>query len=330
MVLTLTQPGGLDWRWGGTLPSAKAPAGAVREVVLAAPRGFCAGVVRAIGLVEEALARHGAPVYVRRAIVHNPHVVARLEALGAVVVQEVDQVPQGAVVVFSAHGVSRAVRAAAEARGLTTVDATCPLVQKVHDEVRRYLAEGYGVVLIGHPAHDEVVGTLGQAPGAIQLVQTAAQAAQVKVSDPGRVACVSQTTLTPGDVAPVVDALRARFPRLRLPEADDICYATHQRQTATRRLAEMVDVVLVLGDVTSSNSQRLREVAATGGRPAHLVGTIAELRPEWLVGATSVGLTAGASTPEWIVQEAAAYFQARGASLSVGAEPAKGPWESVA
>lgn len=322
----------------GRCPSATSrPRGDIQRVTLATPRGFCAGVIRAIRTVEGALARFGAPVYVRRAIVHNPHVVARLEARGTVVVREVYEVPAGGVVVFSAHGVGREVRAVAEARGLRIVDATCPLVSKVHHEVQRYVAEGYDVVLIGHPGHDEVNGTLGQASGRIQIVPSAAAVERLIVRDPDRVACVTQATLTPDDVQPVIRALRARFPRLVRPGAADICDATQQRQAAVRRLAAAVDVVLVLGDATSSNSQRLREVAAAGGRPAYLIGTIADLRPEWLAGATSVGLTAGASTPDWLVGEAAAYFQARGATLYEGTTPAglhvgesREQWASVA
>ncbi len=301
---------------GGARPAPARSAGAVRQVVLATPRGFCAGVVRAIQLVEGALARYGAPVYVRRAIVHNPHVVAQLAASGAIVVPEVEQVPTGGVVVFSAHGVGQAVRAAAAARRLRVVDATCPLVLKVHSTVRRFLAADFDVVLIGRPGHDEVNGLLGQAPGRIHLVPTAADVRRVQARDPQRVACVTQTTLTSEDVEPVVAALQARFPGLKQQSADDICSASRQRQAAVRRLAQAVDLVLVLGDESSSNSQRLREVAAAGGGPAYLIGSIAELRTEWLAHAASLGLAAGASTPEWLVREAADYFVVRGASLN--------------
>ncbi len=291
------------------------PAVQVHRVVLATPRGFCAGVVRAIGMVEDALADYGAPVYVRRAIVHNPYVMARLEARGAIVVPEVDLVPEGAVVVFSAHGVARSVRDAAATRRLRVVDATCRLVLKVHSAVRRFLAAGYEVVLIGRPGHDEVNGTLGQATGGIYLAQTAADVARLPIKEPRRVAYATQTTLTPEDVAPVVAALRARFPHLVRQGADDVCSASRQRQAAVRRLAAATDLVLILGDATSSNSQRLREVAAAAGRPAYLIGSIADLRPEWLAGVATVGLAAGASTPEWLVREAADHFTACGASL---------------
>ncbi len=286
-----------------------------RRVVLAAPRGFCAGVVRAVDMVEDALLRFGAPVYVRRAIVHNPHVVARLEERGAVVVREVDEVPPGGVVVFSAHGVAQAVRASASARGLSVVDATCPFVARIHRQVQRFVAEGYDVVLVGHPGHDEVIGTRGQAPGHVHVVETPADVQRLAIPSPGPVACVTQTTLNPEDVEPVVRALRARFPRLAQLNVDDVCLATRRRQSAVRRLAAKVDVVLVLGDSTSSNSQRLREIAAGAGRPAYLIGTIADLQPAWLEGVESVGLAAGASTPEPLIQEAAAYFQRRGATL---------------
>jgi 4-hydroxy-3-methylbut-2-enyl diphosphate reductase len=287
----------------------------VERLIVVAPRGFCAGVVRAVELVELALARLGAPVYVRRAIVHNPHVVRRLEQMGAVFVQEVEDVPAGAPVIVSAHGVAPVVRHAAAARGLALIDATCPLVAKVHQEVLRFVAGGYDVILVGHAGHDEVIGTLGQVPGRVHLVQRPEDVAGVVVRDPGRVACVTQTTLSPDDVAPVVDALRARFPALAQPRVDDICFATKNRQAAVRWLARQVDVVLVLGDPTSSNSVRLREVATAEGTPAYLLGRIDELQSSWLEGATAAGLTAGASTPEALVQEAVEYFRARGATV---------------
>ena len=272
----------------------------VDRVVLVSPRGFCAGVVRAIATVERALVMFPAPVYVRRAIVHNAEVVARLAAAGAVFVDELDEVPRGAVVVFSAHGVPASVREQASARDLLVVDATCPLVAKVHREVRRFKKLGFDVLLIGHAGHDEVVGTLGQAPG-VRLVEQVVDISRLPVTNPDKVACVTQTTLSPEDVAPVIGELRRRFPDLAEPLASDICYATRNRQGAVSWLARKVDVVLVVGDATSSNSQHLRETAGETGTPAYLIGTAADLRNEWLSHASVVGVTAGASTPEDVV-----------------------------
>jgi 4-hydroxy-3-methylbut-2-enyl diphosphate reductase len=272
----------------------------LERVVLVSPRGPCAGVVRAIATVERALAIFPPPVFVRRAIVHNRHVVARLSAAGATFVGELDEVPEGAVVILSAHGVSRAVRDEAERRHLMIVDATCPLVAKVHHEVRRYRRQGFDVVLIGHAGHEEVVGTLGQAPG-VRLIERAEDVAELRVVDPRRVACVMQTTLSQREVAPVVDRLAARFPFLERPVADDICYATRNRQAAVDWLARVVDVVLVVGDQASSNSQHLCEIARATGTPTWLLGDVGELEAGWLEGATSVGVTAGASTPDDLV-----------------------------
>jgi 4-hydroxy-3-methylbut-2-en-1-yl diphosphate reductase len=285
----------------------------VRRVLLVSPRGFCAGVVRAIDTVERALEHYGPPVYVRRAIVHNHYVVADLARRGAVFVDELAEVPPDAVVVLSAHGVSRRVEQQAVELGLRAIDATCPLVAKVHREVERFVAEGYQVVLIGHAGHDEVAGTLGRADG-VRLVSTVADVERLEVRDRDRVACVTQTTLVPGEVDRVVAALRARFPRLVLPPSEDVCYATRNRQGAARWLAERSDVVLVLGDRTSSNAQRLREVASAR-RPAFLLDSIAALDPGWLSGAETIGITAAASTPDLLVQAAAAYFVERGATL---------------
>jgi 4-hydroxy-3-methylbut-2-en-1-yl diphosphate reductase len=270
------------------------------RVVLVSPRGFCAGVVRAIATVERALARFGPPVYVRRAIVHNAHVVSRLAAAGAIFVEELDEIPKGAVVVLSAHGVPASVREQATARDLRVVDATCPLVAKVHREVRRFSNLGFDVLLIGHAGHDEVVGTLGQAP-TVRLVEDVSDASSLRVADPDRVAYVTQTTLSPQDIAPVVDQLRQRFPHLAQPAAADICYATRNRQAAIEWLAGNVDVVLVVGDPTSSNSRHLREAASATGTPAYLIGSVAELRDAWLSNVNDVGVTAGASTPEDLV-----------------------------
>lgn len=274
----------------------------VRTVLLASPRSFCAGVERAIEVVERALAdRRGAPVYVRKQIVHNAHVVADLAARGAVFVDELAEVPDGATVVFSAHGVSPAVRAEADRRGLAVIDATCPLVTKVHAEARRFAARGDTVILIGHAGHEEVEGTLGEAPGRTVLVQDAAEAAQVRVPDPARVSYLTQTTLATDETAEVLDVLRARFPALRGPASEDICYATTNRQDALRAIAAESDLVLVVGSTNSSNSQRLVELAGRHGRPAYLVDGPAEVRPEWLAGVQVVGLTAGASAPPGLV-----------------------------
>lgn len=272
----------------------------IERVVLVSPRGFCAGVVRAVAAVERALAVHRPPVYVRRAIVHNAHVAARLNAAGAVFVDELDQVPPGSPVVFGAHGVSAAVREQAKARQLPVVDATCPLVEKVHREVRRYRRRGYDVLVVGHAGHDEVVGTVGQAAG-VQLVEDLSQVAGVQVERPDRVACVTQTTLRPQDALPVVTALRERFPALAEPSAQDICYATRNRQTAVEWLARRVDVVLVVGDPNSSNSQRLCEAASATGCPAYLIPEAAEVDASRLANAAVIGVTAGASTPDHLV-----------------------------
>jgi 4-hydroxy-3-methylbut-2-enyl diphosphate reductase len=283
-------------------------------VVVVSPRGFCAGVVRAIETVERALAVFPAPVYVRRAIVHNAHVVSRLAAVGAVFVDDLEEVPRGAVVIFSAHGVPPGVRAQARARDLRVIDATCPLVSKVHREVRRYCRRGFDVLLIGHAGHDEVVGTLGQAPD-VRLVEDLSEVRRLTVADPDRVACVTQTTLSPQDVAPVIDALRFRFPGLVQPAAADICYATRNRQAAVAWLARNSDVVLVVGDRTSSNSARLCEAARAIGTPAHLIGCAAELDDDWITEVAVVGVSAGASTPQAVVAEVVDRLRRGGAVL---------------
>ncbi|MBW4721277.1 4-hydroxy-3-methylbut-2-enyl diphosphate reductase [Saccharothrix obliqua] len=276
---------------------------ALPVVLLASPRSFCAGVERAVEIVEKLLAQRGGPIHVRKQIVHNTHVVADLEARGAVFVDELDAVPDGATVVFSAHGVSPAVRAEAARRGLDVVDATCPLVTKVHAEARRFVARGDTVVLIGHAGHEEVDGTLGEAPDRMLLVETVADVARLEVPDPTRVSYLTQTTLAADETAELVAALRARFPLLRGPAAADICYATTNRQDAVREVARDADVVLVVGSANSSNSVRLVELARRQGTPAHLVEDAADIRPEWLVGARVVGLTAGASAPPRLVDE---------------------------
>ncbi|HUZ10193.1 MAG TPA: 4-hydroxy-3-methylbut-2-enyl diphosphate reductase [Acidimicrobiales bacterium] len=274
-----------------------------RDVVLAAPRSFCAGVERAIEIVERALARFGPPVYVRRQIVHNSHVVERLRSMGAVFVQELAEVPDGAVVVIAAHGVPPEVRAEADRRGnLTVVDATCPLVAKVHHEARRYLAQDYQMVLIGHPDHEEVAGTLGEAPDRIRLLQHAAEVDQLDFGSAERVAFLTQTTLATDETSVIVDALRTRFPRIVGPHGDDICYATQNRQDAVRSLAQRCELVLVVGSPNSSNAARLVEVARREGSRAELVEDESDLRLAWLDGTRSIGLTAGASAPELLVQ----------------------------
>ena len=273
------------------------------RVVLAQPRGFCAGVVRAVDIVERALEIYGAPVYVRHEIVHNRRVVDGLRAKGARFVDEVEDVPEGAVTVFSAHGVARKVVDDAGARGLRAIDATCPLVSKVHNEARRYARQGYEVVLIGHPGHPEVEGTMGQAPGEVRLVSDLADAAALAPADPERLAYVTQTTLSVDDTREIIAALKKRFPKIRGPDVKDICYATQNRQTAVRRLAERSDVILVLGADYSSNSNRLRELGEEAGTESHLIPDAESLDPAWLDGVGTVGITAGASAPEELVQE---------------------------
>src|SRR5437762_5013751 len=273
------------------------------DVILANPRGFCAGVDRAISIVEQALQQFGAPIYVRHEVVHNKFVVSGLERLGAVFVDDLAQVPPGSIVVFSAHGVSRAVRAEAGARGLRVFDATCPLVTKVHLEVAKMREHGREVVMIGHAGHPEVEGTMGQSDGGIHLVQSTADVARLQVRDPENLAYVTQTTLSIDDAAAVVGALRHRFPSIVGPKRDDICYATQNRQDAVKLLAPQCDVVIVVGSPNSSNSNRLREVAEHMGADAYMVDSADDLRPEWLAGKRRVGVTAGASAPEILVSE---------------------------
>ncbi len=273
------------------------------QAILAQPRGFCAGVDRAIEIVERALERFGAPVYVRHEIVHNDHVVGRLRALGAVFVDDVDQVPDGAVLIFSAHGVSRAVRRQADGRELQVFDATCPLVTKVHIEVARMRREGREVVMIGHAGHPEVEGTMGQVDDGIHLVQSVDDVARLHIADPERVGCVTQTTLSVDDAREIVAALRKRFPSIAEPHKQDICYATQNRQDAVKLMAPQCDLVLVIGSPTSSNSNRLREVAQKMGCEARLIGSADELDPAWLEGKRRIGVTAGASAPEVLVGE---------------------------
>jgi 4-hydroxy-3-methylbut-2-enyl diphosphate reductase len=276
---------------------------APRDVVLAAPRSFCAGVDRAIEIVEAALRRYPHPIYVRRQIVHNAHVVDDLQRRGVIFVDELDEIPDGTTVVFSAHGVAPAVRAEAARRELNVIDATCPLVAKVHTEARRFVAKDKQVLLVGHAGHDEVEGTLGQAPGRISLVQNVAEAETVEVADPESVAFVLQTTLGLDEAAATVGALRRRFPLIESSASDDICYATTNRQRAVAAIVPDSDVLLVVGSANSSNSRRLVEVAEAMGKPAHLIDDVSEVLPEWLAGASSVGVTAGASAPPQLVDE---------------------------
>ena len=273
------------------------------KAVLAQPRGFCAGVDRAIAIVERALERYGPPVYVRHEIVHNDHVVGELRARGAVFVDELSEVPDGAVVVFSAHGVSRAVRDEAQARGFELFDATCPLVTKVHVEVARMRREGLEVVMIGHRGHPEVEGTMGQADGGMHLVESVDDVARLAPADPDRLAYVTQTTLSVDDCRAIVTALKERFPGIAEPKKQDICYATQNRQDAVKAMAPQSDLVLVIGSPTSSNSNRLREVAEKMGCEARMIGSAAELDPAWLQDKRSIGVTAGASAPEVLVEE---------------------------
>lgn len=277
------------------------------QVLLANPRGFCAGVDRAIDIVERALELFGAPVYVRHEVVHNRHVVERLRTLGAVFVEELLEVPEGATVIFSAHGVSRAVEEEARERRLAVFNATCPLVTKVHMEVQRYAREGRDVILIGHAGHPEVEGTMGRFDGShggrMHLVQSLADVAALEVRDPARLAFVTQTTLSMDDTAEIVAALRQRFPGLATPRKEDICYATQNRQDAVKKLLEQCDVLLVVGSRSSSNSNRLRELADRAGVPGYLIDGPQELRVEWLEGKRAIGVTAGASAPEVLVRQ---------------------------
>ena len=282
------------------------------EVILANPRGFCAGVERAIDIVERALELHGAPIYVRHEIVHNRYVVENLRAKGAVFVEELDEVPAGSTVIFSAHGVSKAVRADAERRGLKVFDATCPLVTKVHVEVTRMLREGYEVVMIGHRGHPEAEGTMGQSTRGMHLVETVDDVARLEPRS-AKLAYVTQTTLSVDDAAAIIAALKARFPQIAGPKKDDICYATQNRQDAVKFMAPQCDVVIVVGSPNSSNSNRLREVSENIGVPAYLVDSAQDLRPEWVAGKRRIGVTAGASAPEVLVDELIARLKALGA-----------------
>ena len=283
------------------------------EVLLANPRGFCAGVERAIRIVERALELHGAPIYVRHEIVHNRHVVDSLRQQGAVFVDELAQVPVGATVIFSAHGVSRAIKQEAEARGLKVFDATCPLVTKVHVEVSRMRAEGREIIMIGHRGHPESEGTMGQSESGMTLIQSAEEVASLEVRDREKLAYVTQTTLSVDDAAKIVEALKKRFPEIIGPKKDDICYATQNRQDAVKLIAPQADLVIVVGSSNSSNSNRLREVAQSRGAESYMVDNAQELDPGWLWGKRRIGVTAGASAPEVLVQEVIARLRELGA-----------------
>jgi 4-hydroxy-3-methylbut-2-enyl diphosphate reductase len=285
---------------------------APEKLLLAAPRGYCAGVDRAVQTVERALELYGPPVYVRKEIVHNKHVVEQLRERGAIFVEEEDQVPEGETVVFSAHGVAPSVHAGAEARGLKTIDATCPLVTKVHVEAKKFATQGYTIVLIGHAGHEEVEGTMGEAPDHIVLIETEEDVERLEVDDPDKIAYISQTTLSVDETTAIINKLRERFPNIIGPRTDDICYATTNRQMAVRQMAPHCDLVLVIGSANSSNSNRLVEVARDHGAESHLIDNESQVREEWLQGKRVVGITSGASAPEELVKRLVNWFRERG------------------
>jgi len=285
------------------------------KLLLASPRGYCAGVDRAVQTVERALTLHGAPVYVRKEIVHNKHVVEQLRERGAIFVEELDDsIPEGAMTVFSAHGVSPAVHAEAERRQLRTIDATCPLVTKVHREAVKFAGEGYTIVLIGHAGHEEVEGTMGEAPEHIVLVETEADVDSLEVADPTKIAYISQTTLSVDETRSIINRLREKFPHITGPRTDDICYATTNRQAAVKQMAPLCDLVLVIGSRNSSNSNRLVEVARDHGAQSHLIDNEAQVDEAWLEGVETVGITSGASAPEELVSRLVDFFRERGVS----------------
>src|SRR6476660_4271961 len=285
---------------------------APEKLLLAAPRGYCAGVDRAVQTVERALELYGPPVYVRKEIVHNKHVVEQLRERGAIFVEEEHQVPEGETVVFSAHGVAPSVHAGAEARGLKTIDATCPLVTKVHVEAKKFAAQGYTIVLIGHAGHEEVEGTMGEAPDHIVLIETEEDVDRLQVPDPDKIAYISQTTLSVDETRSIINRLREKFPAITGPRTDDICYATTNRQAAVKQMAIECDLVLVIGSRNSSNSNRLVDVARAAGADSHLIDNESQVQEEWLEGARVVGITSGASAPEELVQRLIAFFRERG------------------
>ena len=284
----------------------------IEKVILAAPRGYCAGVDRAVQTVERALENHGAPIYVRKEIVHNKHVVEQLAARGAIFVEEETEVPEGEIVVFSAHGVSPAVHENAAARQLRTIDATCPLVTKVHVEARKFAAEGYTIIMVGHEGHEEVEGTMGEAPDSIVLVQTVEEVDRLEIDDPDHVALITQTTLSVDETAEIIARLRERFPGIVTAKGEDICYATTNRQIAVKQLARQCDLVLVIGSTNSSNSNRLVEVAREHGSESFLIDNHSQVQEEWLDGVRTVGITSGASAPEELVEDLVQLFRERG------------------
>jgi 4-hydroxy-3-methylbut-2-enyl diphosphate reductase len=292
----------------------------VRKVILARPRGLCAGVDRAIEVVNRALELYPHPIYVRREIVHNSYVINQLRSKGALFVEEVEEVPDGATLIFSAHGIAPEVRSRAAAKGLRVIDATCPLVTKVHQEAIRFSKQDASIILIGHKGHDEVIGTMGELPGRIHLVGNVEEAERVVVANPQNVAVITQTTLSVDDTRTILGVLKRRFPSLRTPTSDDICYATQNRQTAVKVMAKQADAVLVLGSANSSNSNRLREVAQAEGCPAYLINDCSQIDPAWFDGVGTVAITAGASTPENLVEEAVEYFKVHGAQTVEDAE----------
>lgn len=295
------------------MPATASQGGVPSRVLLAAPRGYCAGVDRAVQTVEHALEIYGPPVYVRKEIVHNKHVVSELAERGAIFVEEETEVPEGALVVFSAHGVAPSVHENAARRNLRTIDATCPLVTKVHVEARKFAAAGYTIILIGHDGHEEVEGTTGEAPESIVLVETAADVADLEVPDPDRVAFITQTTLSVDETAEIIAALREKFPNITAPKSDDICYATTNRQLAVKQLARECDLVLVIGSRNSSNSNRLVDVTRELGTASHLIDNAGQVEEQWLDGVETVGITSGASAPEELVTALVEFFRERGA-----------------
>jgi 4-hydroxy-3-methylbut-2-enyl diphosphate reductase len=298
----------------GSLSSSATQIAGPERVLLAAPRGYCAGVDRAVQTVEHALDLHGAPVYVRKEIVHNKHVVSELEKRGAIFVDQETEVPEGEMVVFSAHGVAPSVHANAKARQLRTIDATCPLVTKVHVEARKFAKDGYTIVLIGHDGHEEVEGTTGEAPENIVLVETEEDVEALEISDPDKIAYITQTTLSVDETSAIIAALKRKFPNITGPKTDDICYATTNRQQAVKELARECELVLVIGSTNSSNSVRLVEVAREHGVASHLIDNRGQVDESWLEGVETVGITSGASAPEELVQALVDYFRERGAS----------------
>jgi 4-hydroxy-3-methylbut-2-enyl diphosphate reductase len=295
----------------------------VEKLILAKPRGFCAGVDRAIDVVKIALDLYDEPVYVRKEIVHNRHVVDELRQKGAIFVDDLDEVPDGAIAIFSAHGVSPEVRAQADSRGLKVIDATCPLVTKVHNEAIKFAWEDRSIILVGHEGHDEVIGTMGEAPDAITLIGSEEQVEELNVPDPTKVAVITQTTLSVDETTGIIEALKRKFPKLAFPPKEDICYATQNRQTALKELASRVDLILALGSQNSSNSKRLIEVAQGVGVEAYLIDDVSEIDAKWLEGTRVIGVTAGASAPEHLVQGVVNYFKALGVTDIEEIEPIK-------